>query len=115
MKTIQATAKFKIKVNELEAFKALAAKFMKSTQEKDTGTTQYDWFINEPKMECVVRETFINSDAVLEHVGNLGGLMAEILSLCDMNLEVYGNPSPKLLAATEGLHPKIYSFMQGLK
>ena len=64
---------------------------MKSVKEKDTGTLQYDWFLDADQTECVVREHYKDSDAAMEHMGNLGDLLGALLSVCDMSLEVYGN------------------------
>lgn len=114
MKNIHVTARFKIQENKLPAFKKLVGECIRSTQEKDTGTLQYDWFINEPLMECVVHEKYADSDAVLEHVGNLGELLGRLLEITDMDLELYGDPSQKLRDATAGFDAKIYSFVQGL-
>lgn len=43
-------------------------------KEKDPNTLQYDWFFNPDQTECVVREKYADSDAVLAHIQNLGGL-----------------------------------------
>ena len=78
------------------------------------GTTQYDWFFNEDHTTCVVRETYRDSDAALEHVANLGPTLAAIFSVSDLALEIYGSPSDQLRAAIAGLAPKIYSPFQSL-
>ena len=46
---------------------------------------------------------------VLEHIGNLGGLLGEILATCELDLEVYGSPTAELVEATAELAPRIYS------
>ena len=81
---------------------------MKNVEEKDTGTLQYDWFLNADQTECVVRERYQDSSALLDHIGNLGDLMGALLSVSDLSVEVYGSPSEQLLNATEGMDIKIY-------
>ena len=109
MKAIQLTARATIHRGKLEEFKALAAQCMRTVREKDSGTLQYDWFLNETQTECVVRETYSDSDAVLEHIANLATTLRAMLSVGDWTFEVFGTPSPELVKAAECLGPKIYS------
>jgi len=114
MNNIQVTARLKIYDGKLEEFKKLAAEILSVIKEKDQNTLQYDWFFNEDQTECIVRENYADSDAVLTHMGNLGDLLGKILEVSDLNLELYGNPSEELLNAAAALNPKVYSFYQGL-
>jgi len=114
MSALQVTARLTIHDGKLAEFKEVAAACMQSVREKDSGTLQYDWFLNPDGTECVVRETYRDSDAVLEHVGNLGDTMGALLAVCDMDLEVYGSPSAELVAATTDLAPKVYSHVQSI-
>lgn len=47
MNAIQLTARGTIRERKLDEFKALAAQFMRTIREQDSGTLQYDWFLNE--------------------------------------------------------------------
>ncbi len=114
MNEVQVTARCKIHDGQLEAFRAVAAKCLRSVRERDKGTLQYDWFLNETGTECVVRERYRDSDAVLEHITNLGETMGEWLKVCDLFLEVYGSPSPELMEATASIPMKVYAYFQGL-
>jgi hypothetical protein len=60
----------------------------------------------------VVRETYRDSEAVLEHIANLGPTLGAILKVADWTFEVFGSPSPELVQAAAGLSPKIYSPFQ---
>jgi hypothetical protein len=71
LKELQVTARLKIRDGQFEAFKAAAKECLRSVVERDDGTLQYDWFLNEAKTECVVRETYRDSDAVLKSLGIL--------------------------------------------
>ena len=114
MNSIQVTARFTIYEGKLDDFKALAAACIKSVREKDTGTLQYDWFFNDDQTECVVREHYKDSEAVLEHIGNLGDTFGALLAVSDIALEIYGTPSPALLKASEGLELVSYGYFDGL-
>jgi quinol monooxygenase YgiN len=114
MKAIQLTARATIPEGKLEEFKVLAAQCMRTVREQDSGTLQYDWFFNEAQTECVVRETYRDSEAVLEHIANLGATLGAILSVCDWTFEVFGTPSPQLVQAVAGLAPKVYLPFQSM-
>ena len=52
MKEIRATAQLRIQQGKLQEFKLVAEKCVQSVREKDKGTVQYDWFLNEDQMLC---------------------------------------------------------------
>ncbi len=114
MNNLQLTARFVIHEGQLEKFKKVAKACMHSTKEKDSGTLQYDWYFNNEGTECVVRETYTDSDAILAHIGNLGPLLGELLAISDFYPELYGAPSEALVNATAALKPKVYSHYQSL-
>jgi len=114
MNQLQVTAGLKIHDGKLNEFMDMSSKCFTVVKAKDPGTLQYDWFFNEDKSECVVREKYADSNAVFAHLGNMGDLLGKLLQVSDMSLEVFGNPSPELRQATAAMNPKIYSFYQGL-
>ncbi len=114
MNNLQLTARFVIHDGQLDKFKKVAEACMHSTKEKDTGTLQYDWYFNNEGTECVVRETYVDSDAILAHIGNLGPLLGELLAISDFYPELYGAPSEALVNATAALKPKVYSHFQSI-
>ena len=116
MKNIQITAKFKIHKGKLDEFKNIASACIVAVtkNEKGKGALQYVWFFSPDNSECVVRETYADSNAVLAHMGNVGELLGQLFGMSDFELEIYGNPSEELQNAAAGLNPKVYSFYQGL-
>lgn len=112
MKELQITARLNIHSGKLDEFNTIAAACMKNTREKDTGTLQYDWFYNQDQTICHVRERYRDSEALLEHIANLGANFGQLLSVVDFSAEVYGSPSEALVKATEGLDLTVYSFFQ---
>ena len=115
MNEIQGLVRDKIHEGKLEEFKRLAAKCMDSVRTKDSGTLQYDWFFNADETECVVHERYRDSDALLEHVANLGDTMSALLQTCSISGELFGTPSPQLLKAIEGFDVRIYSPYQSFR
>ncbi len=115
MKKIQLTAKFKIHQGKLEEFKKIADECIEIIKEKEAGkgALQYDWFFSPDQSECVVRETYIDSNAVLTHMGNIGEPIGRMFGISDFSLEVYGNPTEELQKAAAGLGPKVYLFYHG--
>lgn len=114
MRQLQVTARLRIHDGKLEAFKDVAARCMESVRSRDSGTLQYDWFLSADETECVVRETYRDSDAVLEHVANLGETLDELLAVADVELEVFGTPSDELREATAELAPRVYAPFQSM-
>jgi len=102
MDRIQITAKFQIEPEHLDEFKQLAASCIKIVKHKDKGTLQYDWFFNEGQTECAVRETYLNSNALLEHIEHVGELLERLFEISVFTAEIYGNPSIELRDKIQG-------------
>jgi len=104
----------KIPKGKIELLKQLAAESIRLTRERSTGVLKQDWFISSTQTECIIREEYKNSEAVLEHMVNMSELQ-ELNSKFPMDhANVYGDPSPELLEATKGADIRVYSFSQGL-
>lgn len=116
MEKIQITAKFKIHEGKVEDFKKIVGECVIKVKENEQGkgALQYDWFFSPDQTECVVREAYIDSNAVMTHMGNVGELLGQLFSISEFNLEVYGNPSEELQQAASSLNPKVFSFYNGL-
>ena len=114
MNNIQLTARLKIHEGRLEEFKEIAKQALHAVSEKEPGALQYDFFFTPDESECVVRERYADSNALLAHLANVGPLLGKALEMSEFSLEVYGEPSEELRSATAALNPKIYSFYQGL-
>ena len=113
---LQSSAVIKIPEGMLEEFKQQAAEIIKLAKEKDTGTLRYDWFLNSDQTECEVREEYKNSEALIEHIGNLGANISKLFNDFPIgHFNLYGDPSPQLLEMIKGKGLKVYSFLQGFK
>ena len=115
MKTLDAIARFRIKQGKLEDFKKIAIEMIEAVREKEKGNgcLQYDWFYNEARSECIVREIYRDSDAVLEHMGNVGPMLGQLAAISELSLQVCGTPSEELKKASEGMDITYYSFEAG--
>jgi quinol monooxygenase YgiN len=117
MSKIQASARIKIPNGKLEEYEQLIAEYIRQIKDKDTETLQFDWFINNNKTECEIREAYESSEAALAHQDHLRELQGIIFKkFAPYSVTIYGNPSPELLenAKSSGLNITIFSFLQGL-
>lgn len=91
-------ARFKIHAGKLEEFKRLSSECMKIARAKDTGTLQYDIYVNEERSEAVVIERYKDSQALMEHMANNSHVAKDIFLTGTVEGELLGNPSPELKA-----------------
>jgi len=83
-------AKFKIHPGKAEEFKRLAQRCVQIVREREPGTLLYEWFMNADETECVALDAYVDLDAVMLHVQNIGPTMRELMSISDRHLEIYG-------------------------
>jgi len=76
---------------------------------KDTGTLQYETYINSDNTECLVFERYSDSQALLDHFKNMGDIMAAIFQTCSGSGEVGGTPSPELIEQLKRLPVQVYT------
>ena len=114
MSELQTSVRLKIHEGKLEEFKKVATACMESVRTKDSGTLQYDWFLNADESECIVRERYRDSDSVLEHSANLGDTVGVLLETCDFSASIFGAPSEKLMSGLDGLDVRVYSAYQSI-
>jgi quinol monooxygenase YgiN len=116
----EVTARVTIRDGQLEGFKRQAAEMMRETQEKDTKTLRYDWFLSDDGTECEVREGYVDADGLLEHARNVFEARDQLFhDYADGHvMTLYGEPSQALAALMEKLAGSVefkqYSFFQGL-
>jgi quinol monooxygenase YgiN len=64
---LEVIARMKIRPGQLDGFKDQAAELIRLTEERDTRTLRYDWFVNEDGAECEVHEAYLNAEGLIEH------------------------------------------------
>jgi quinol monooxygenase YgiN len=72
-------ARFKFHEGELEEYNRLSVRAMEIVRTKDTGTLPFDIYFNDDQSECMVVERYRDSEALIEHMANLGDLGGESL------------------------------------
>jgi len=93
-------ARFRFHEGKLDEYKRLSAQAMEIVKTKDTGTLQFDTYLNDDQSECVIIERYRDSESLIEHAANLSDLSAKILSIVTVvHGEVLGEPSEELRAA----------------
>lgn len=114
MSALEISAGMDVHPGKLEEFQAVAAAVIQVVREKDSGTLRYDWYHNADHSRYLVLERYRDSEAVLEHIENLGELFGALLELCDLTLDVFGTPSAELAEAAAAIPTRVYTFSQGL-
>jgi quinol monooxygenase YgiN len=103
-------ARFKIHRGKLEEFKRLSAECMEIARAKDTGTLQYDVYINEETLEAVVIERYKDSEALIQHLTNNCNVAKEIFLTGSITGELLGEPNAELKAMLEGSkEPRLFT------
>jgi len=116
---LKVIARLKVRPGQLEGFKAQAAEILRLTQEKDTQTLRYDWFLNEGETECEVHEAYLSEEGLIEHnqhvVAARNALFGDFAF--DHRMSVYGEISQQLsdLFKKHAGGVGRFSFVQGLE
>ena len=63
-------AEYSIKPGELDNFKALVKEMVEATQANEPGVMAYECFISEDSMSCQFIERYVDSTAVMTHLGD---------------------------------------------
>ena len=115
MSEIKVVARFpEIQPEHLDEFRALAAEAVEGTR-GEPGTLQYDWYYSADGRQCVLLERYASSEAVLAHAANVSRKLRRMIELGGrLELDVFGDPSPELQAATAALGPRVFTFAHGL-
>lgn len=103
---------FKVHPGKLEMFKAALPDFAaKTANEKENPF--YEFTINGDEVFC--REGYLNAEALLAHLDNVGALLAQALTIADLiRIEIHGPAAElaKLKGPLAHLHPAWFS-LQG--
>lgn len=100
MSELVGIARFRFHEGKVEDFKRLSAQCLDIVRAKDTGTLQYEIYLNGDESEAIVIERYRDSQALVEHGANLGDeLTTEILATGKVYGELLGEPSAELRAA----------------
>jgi quinol monooxygenase YgiN len=92
-------ARFKFHEGKVEEYKRLSVEALEIVRTKDSGTLQFDTYLNDDESECMVIERYRDSAAAIEHWENLRDLSEDILGIVTVvHGELLGDVSPELRA-----------------
>src|SRR6188508_2977340 len=80
MDEIKGIARVKFRPGQVEEWKRLSKEAMEIVRTRDSGTLQYEIFLNEDESEAVVFERYRDADAAIEHFSNISHLMEPIMA-----------------------------------
>lgn len=109
MSELVGIARFKFHQGKLDDFKRLSERAMEIVRTKDTGTLQYEVYLNRDQSEAIVIERYRDSDAALEHAANVAELMDAVLATGSVYGEILGEPTPELAANLEGSPVQLFT------
>jgi quinol monooxygenase YgiN len=106
---LQGIGRIKFHEGKLEEFKRLAARAMEIARQDDTGTLQYEVYLNHDESECIVLERYRDSEALMEHGAHLGELGQAILATGSGTSACLGEPSAELRAILDGSDVQLFT------
>lgn len=96
--SLQGVARFKFADGDVEDFDRLSAQCVDIVRTKDTGTLQFDIYLNDDQSEAIVLERYSDSEALIQHSRNLGDLAEAVVRTGWVGGEFIGQPSADLVA-----------------
>ena len=91
---------FKVPPDKLEVLKGILPEFSAKTRD-ETGNLFYEFSISGDEVFC--REGYVNAEALLAHLENVGAMLAQALKMAELiRLEVHG-PAAELAKLTAPL------------
>jgi quinol monooxygenase YgiN len=109
MEKMYTYAKFSIHPGKATQFRRLSQRAVDIVREREPGTLFYEWFMNADETECVAIDCYVDLDAVMAHVQNIGPIMRELMTISDRQLEIYGaDPSERFGGRTTARNSDFY-------
>ena len=103
MSELLGIARFKFHEGKRDEYLRLSDQAREIVRTKDSGTLQYDLYLNDDHSECMFIERYRDSEAAIEHAANLGHLFDEVLATVSVvHGELLGEPSAELRAKLAG-------------
>lgn len=97
----------RVKSGELDNWKTLMEEMVAATRENEPGTLAYEWFIDAEGSTCHLYERYVDSDAVMVHLGNFGSKFADrfMAAATPAQMFVYGNADDRVRGALAAMSP----------
>ncbi len=90
-----------------DEFETLMAEMVSATEANEPGTLNYEWSRSTDGKACHIYERYVDSAAVLTHLGIFGERFAErfLKVVKPVRLVIYGQPSAEVKVALAGFGP----------
>ena len=109
-------AEFTIEEGKIEEYKKLVQDMSRIVEANEPDTIDYQFYLNKDETECIVHETYANSEAVLAHITGVASqtIIPKVFSVSRISrFDVYGNPSTELQKALTSFSPQTYDLFAG--
>ena len=114
MRELLISARFEVHAGKLDEFQSIVGAAVLKVRDNEPRTLQYNWYHSEDHSRYIVLERYEDSDALLEHLADVGEELGAFLEVSDLKVDVFGTPSAELVAATAAIPTRVYTFHQGL-
>ena len=94
-----------IEEGKKEEYKKLIQDMSRAVEANESDTINYRFYLNESETQCIVWETYANSEAVLVHINGVASqsILPKVHRVSKISkLDVYGNPSKELQMVLTG-------------
>lgn len=112
---IEIYTRFDIRDGELEAFKACGAELLAVVRDSDPGTLRYDWFYDEAQLQCVVMDTYADTQGMFAHMRNAHDAHEKVLAHASMITEFLGELPADAAGAVAKYDPFVVKLHAGLR
>lgn len=81
---IHTTLHVRIKEGKIEEFKRLVEEMGKAVENNESGAKRYQFYLNDNETQCVLNESYVNLEAVLNHLKSTAFLTTfpKIFNIC---------------------------------
>ena len=112
--TVSWNLQMSVRDGHLDDARELMNEMVSATLE-EPGAQSYEWFLSRDGKICHINEQYLNSDAVMVHLGNFGSRFADrFLTFFEpTSLSVYGEPSTEARAALDGFGASYLEWLGG--
>jgi quinol monooxygenase YgiN len=112
---IEFVVEWTIKPGKYEEFKKLAGDATKKVDETEPDARRYIWYFSEDKNRCILTECYVDSEAILFHLKNVGPILKEMFKSSSITrFEVLGNLSKDAEEAVRARGAKIFTYGNGV-
>ena len=107
---------FTIKEGGLDSFKKQAAAYAEAARSGEPGTLEYQWWLLPDGSRALLKESFIDSDALMAHLANVGPSLPDLIAVAPITrAEVFGEVSAEARKALAELGAAFFEHEVGFE